>query len=199
MMKAMASRVLGPICVLLVMTFHAAAAEAPQALIERLGGEAISLAADKQASDKDKRAGFEHLFQEGFDVPLVARIVMGRHWRTATPAEREEFVSLFHTYIVGTYAKRLDAYSGQTFSVSGEQKLNDEEVMVKSVIQEPGGPDLKVDWRVRTKDGESRIVDVIIEGVSMAITHRSEFDSVIAKTGRVETLLERLRSQTGQG
>ena len=174
-------------------------AEEPTPLIQRLGGEAIRLAASKDVSDEQRLDGFENLFKEGFDVPLVARIVLGRYWRVATVEQQDEYVSLFHRYIVGTYSARLNAYSGQTFEIVGEQPINDREVLVKSVIKEPGGPSLKVDWRVLNREGENRIVDVVVEGVSMAITHRSEFAAVISQTGNVETLLERLRSQAGKG
>lgn len=185
--------------VLVVALFSSASAQqTPTSLVENLGGKAIRILADKSATDADKHQSFENLFNEGFDVPLVARIVLGRYWRTATPEQRDEYVKLFHRYIVDTYTARLNAYSGQTFDVTGEQKLSDKETLVRSVIQEPGGPELKVDWRVLSENGELRIVDVIVEGVSMAITHRSEFASVISKTGNVETLLEKLRAQTGK-
>jgi phospholipid transport system substrate-binding protein len=177
----------------------AVAAEEPRAMIERLGGEAIRLVADDQSTAAQKKAGFEALFQDGFDVPLVARIVLGRYWRAATVEQQQEYVELFHSYIVDTYAARLNAYSGQTFEVTGQQPLSEDEVLVKSVIRQPEGPTLKVDWRVLSRGGESRIVDVVVEGVSMAITHRSEFAAVISKTGQVETLLQRLRAQTGAG
>lgn len=191
----------GPLFGLFVILAFAVPAQAdePTRLIERLGGEAIRLSAAADVSSEERVSGFENLFQDGFDVPLVARIVLGRYWRVATPEQRDEYVSLFHRYIVGTYAARLNAYSSQTFEVVGEQSLNDKEVLVKSLIQEPGGPSLKVDWRVLNRGGENRIVDVVVEGVSMAITHRSEFAAVISKTGSVETLLERLRSQAGTG
>lgn len=191
----------GPLFGLFVLMAFAlpAKSEEPMRLIERLGGEAIRLAAAQDVSNEERLSGFENLFQDGFDVPLVARIVLGRYWRVATAEQQEEYVSLFHRYIVGTYAARLNAYSGQTFEVVGEQALNDKEVLVKSLIKEPGGPSLKVDWRVLHRADDHRIVDVIVEGVSMAITHRSEFAAVISKTGNVETLLERLRSQAGTG
>ncbi|WP_417517050.1 MlaC/ttg2D family ABC transporter substrate-binding protein [Minwuia sp.] len=191
--------ILAPMAIVLGLVASALAAEDPKQMIERLGGEAIGIAADSDAELAEKQEKFERLFQEGFDVPLVARIVLGRYWRVATPAQQEEYSSLFHRYIVATYASRLNAYSGQTFEITGDQRLNDQEVMVKSVIKEPGGPSLKVDWRVLERNGENRIVDVIVEGVSMVITHRSEFASVIGQTGNVESLLERLRAQAGQG
>lgn len=197
MFGKMAGRLFGFILVVLIAT--PALSEEPTRLIERLGGEAIRVAADGDATLADKKAKFEDLFQNGFDVPLVARIVLGRYWRVATPAQKDEYTSLFHRYIVSTYAARLNAYSGQTFEVAGEQPLNDKEVLVRTLIQEPGGPSLKVDWRVINRNGENRIVDVVVEGVSMAITHRSEFAAVISKTGNVETLLERLRNQAGTG
>jgi len=177
----------------------ALADEKPSELIQRLGGEAIMIAAKRDATNAQRIAGFETLFEKGFDVPLVARIVLGRYWRVATPAQQEEFVSLFHKYIVNAYAQRLNAYDGQKFEITGTQPLNETETVVKSVIREPSGNALKVEWRVLKRGDDPRIIDVMVEGVSMAITQRSEFSSIISKTGNVETLLERLRAQVGKG
>lgn len=188
------------VLVVATMLFSSASAQqSPRALIENLGGEAIRVLANKEATAEEKHARFEALFGEGFDVPLVARIVLGRYWRSATPEQRDEYVELFRRYVIDTYTARLNAYSGQTFDVTGEQELSDDETLVRSIIKDPGGPALKVDWRVLTDEAEPRIVDVIVEGVSMAITHRSEFASVINQSGGIEGLLEKLRAQTGQG
>lgn len=174
-----------------------AAKEEPQALIERLGGEAINILSQPGASKAEQKAKFEELFRKGFDIPLLGQIVLGRYWRVATPAQREEYLDLFYRYIVDTYSKRLDAYTGQKFRVTGTTQLNAEETLVKSLIDDPKGPGLKVDWRVIQDNGESKIVDVVVEGVSMAISHRSEFASVINQNGgQIELLLDKLRQQT---
>lgn len=176
-----------------------AAKEEPKQLIERLGGEAVNILSDPEASTAQQRAKFEELFRKGFDVPLVAQIALGRYWRVATPEQRQEYVDLFYRYIIDTYTQRLNAYSGQKFRVTGTTELNADETLVKSLIDDPKGQTTNVDWRVLKDSGESKIVDVVIEGVSMAISHRSEFASIINQNGgRIEPLLDRLRKQTSK-
>ncbi len=181
----------------LFSTSAAVANDAPKQLIERLGGDAIAILAAKDVTEAERRQKFAKLFTDGFDVPLVARIVLGRYWRTATPAEKDEFVTLFNDYVINTYAARLNSYTGQTLNVSGSSPISDNETMVNSQIEQPRGASVRVDWRVLDRGGDYRIVDVVVEGVSMAISQRSEFGTVIAQNGgQVEALLERLRTQT---
>lgn len=173
--------------------------EAPKQMIERLGGDAIAILAAKDVTPTERKQKFGKLFTDGFDVPLVARIVLGRYWRTATPAEQDEFVTLFNEYVINTYAARLNSYTGQTLNVSGASQISDNETMVNSQIEQPQGASVRVDWRVLDRGGEHRIVDVVVEGVSMAISQRSEFGAVIAQNGgQVEALLVRLRKQTAE-
>ncbi|MDF1719369.1 MAG: ABC transporter substrate-binding protein [Minwuia sp.] len=183
----------------LISTNVAVASEAPKQMVERLGGNAIEILAAKDVTAADRRQKFARLFTDGFDVPLVARIVLGRYWRTATPAEQDEFVRLFNDYVIDTYASRLNSYTGQTLNVTGSSPISDTETMVNSKIEQPQGDSVKVDWRVLNRGGDLRIVDVVVEGVSMAISQRSEFGAVIAQNGgQVEALLARLRTQTAR-
>lgn len=195
-----ARRVVGALVLVVlaaVMAPAASAAETPEAMVSRLGGNAITILADQGKTATERQAGLETLFRDGFDVPLLGQIVLGRYWRTATDAQKQAYLDVFYTFVVKTYASRLDSYAGQSFAVTGSSALNDREVVVNSLVSQPRGNDLKVDWRVLTRDGQPRIVDVIIEGVSMAITHRSEFAAVIAQNGgNVDALIEKLRGQT---
>ncbi|MEC9346596.1 MAG: ABC transporter substrate-binding protein [Pseudomonadota bacterium] len=194
-----ARRIVGALLLVVFATLAAPvamASETPEAMVNRLGGNAITILADKSKTPAERQTGLETLFRDGFDVPLLGQIVLGRYWRSASEQQKNEYLDVFYTFVVKTYASRLDSYAGQTFTVLGSSALNDKETLVNSVVEQPRGPALKVDWRVLTRDGEPRIVDVIIEGVSMAITHRSEFAAVIAQNGgNVDALISRLRAQ----
>jgi phospholipid transport system substrate-binding protein len=174
-------------------------AESPKQMVERLGGTAVMILADPDTDPSARTQKFAELFTRGFDLPLVARIVLGRYWRVATPEQKTEYVSLFEDYVINTYANRLNSYAGQTLRITGANPISDNETMVSSVIEQPQGEPVKVDWRVLDRGGELKIVDVLVEGVSMAISQRSEFGAVIANNGgNVEALLVRLRAQNSK-
>lgn len=177
----------------------AMSAESPKQMVERLGGSAVTILADPEVAPEERTQQFAVLFTRGFDLPLVARIVLGRYWRVATPEQQAEYVGLFEEYVINTYANRLNSYAGQTLRITGANPISDNETMVSSVIEQPKGEPVEVDWRVLDRGGELKIVDVLVEGVSMAISQRSEFGAVIANNGgNVEALLARLRAQNSK-
>jgi len=159
-----------------------AGAEGARTFISDLGDEAISFLADRSLTQEQRAAKFAELFRGKFAVESIARFVAGAAWRTASEAEQAEYIDLFTRYVVNTYAQRLSAYSGEELRVETARSIDDS-VMVGSAIVQPRGPSTKVDWRVRDRDGRYEILDVVIEGISMAITQRSEFASVIRSGG----------------
>ena len=174
----------------------AAAAADPAALIRELGNRALEVLG-KNVGSTERAARFRQLFREDFDVPAIARFVLGRYWRIATEAEQQEFVRLFEGYIALAYANRLAEYSGETLKVVGSRPDGDASLVTSEIIRPNGAPPAKVDWRVTRADGAYKITDVVVEGVSMAVTQRSEFASVIQRNGgKVEGLLAMLRQKT---
>ncbi len=174
----------------------AAAAADPTALIRELGNRALEVLG-KNVGSTERAARFRQLFREDFDVPAIARFVLGRYWRVATEAEQQEFVRLFEGYIALAYANRLAEYSGETLKVVGSRPDGDASLVTSEIIRPNGAPPAKVDWRVTRADGAYKITDVVVEGVSMAVTQRSEFASVIQRNGgKVEGLLAMLRQKT---
>ena len=166
-------------------------------LVERLGTEAVALLANDSISAEDQREAFDKLISRDFNMNLIGRFVLGKHWRKATKDQQTEYQGLFKRYIISTYQKRIGEYSGENLKIIRAKPINKKEFLVLSQIIRPAGPPIKLDWRVRKgkKDGQ-KIVDIIVENVSMAITHRDEFSSVISQNGgQVEGLLARLRKQ----
>jgi len=199
------SRVLNIALALLCVSFLAAAPARAggdaQGLISDLGRRAIEVLTQKKISDSQREQNFRRLFDEGFDVNSVSRFVLGRYWNTSTEPQRREFVKLFEAYVVKAYAVRFSEYTDQQFKVTGSRPQGDDESLVTSEIIRPeGGPPIKVDWRVVSAAGAPKITDVVVEGVSMAITQRDQFASIIQRNGgEVDALLKLLREKTGQG
>jgi phospholipid transport system substrate-binding protein len=171
------------------------AEDGPAGFVADLGGRAIGVLTSSLAEAERERQ-FRMLFHEGFDVPAISRFVLGPYWRTASEEQRQEFVTLFEAYMVHAYSVRLTAYSGQRLQVLGSRPEGEGGALVESHISHPtgGGAPVAVAWRVnRTATGYS-ITDLMVQGVSMAVTERQEFASVIQRGGgRIEALLKLLR------
>ncbi len=175
----------------------AAAAEEPTDFISTLGTRAITELADEDISQVDRETRFRNLLNEHFDVPAIGRFVLGRHWKMASDDERTEFLNLFEDFIVRSYAVRFAGYSGETFTVKGSTPGPKSATLVHSRVLRGNAEPIRVDWRVEPRGEKLVITDVIVEGVSMSVTQRSEFASVIQSSGgKIEGLLEALRNKT---
>ena len=157
--------------------------------------ETLTLA-DLPSKDRDER--FRSLLEDNFAVTGIARFALGRHWRSASESERGEYVQLFQDVVVATWAGRFSEYAGQEFDVLKAEAVDaagDEKVaVVHSVFFTDPETPVTIDWRVGS-DGELyRVTDVVIEGVSMALTYRDEFASVVRKDG-LGGLLTNLRDR----
>ena len=174
----------------------AAAAADPTALISNLGTRALEVLG-KNATPSQRADRFRALLREDFDVPGIARFVLGRYWNIATEQQRAEFVKLFEDYIALAYSTRLAEYTGETFKVVGSRPDADGAIVTSQILRPAGAAPVKLDWRVTGRDGAYKISDVSVDGISMAVTQRSEFASVIQHNGgQVQGLLTMLRDKT---
>ena len=175
----------------------AAQDESPGQFIAALGEDAIHILLDDSRSDEQRIQDFRDLMAERFDLPLISRYVLGSNWRRATPEQRNEYSTLFEEFLVSTYASRLGEYGGESLEVNSARREGKKDTIVSTTIGSGGGPLVKVDWRVREMEHGYKVVDVIIEGISMVITQRDEFASVIRRSGgSVEGLLAVLRGKS---
>ena len=173
----------------------AAAADDAARFIDRLGSETIQTlqAADLTRAQRESR--FRGLLAEGFDLAFIGRFALGKYWRMATPEQQDVYLALFGEYLLQTYAARLEGYAGESMTVLGARQANDKDVVVRMAITRPSGPAIIADWRVRATANGYRIIDVAVEGISLAITYRSEFAAVVQRHG-IDGLLAALRDHT---
>ncbi len=173
----------------------AALAETASEFVTILGDSVIEGLADQSLSSDARVRSVQNILTEAFDLPLISRFVLGVHWRRATTEQRAEYGVLFEQYLVNTYASLLGHYGGETFQIKGERvDGNNKDTIVSSEIIQKRGPVIKVDWRVRGSAGAYKVVDIIFDGISLVITQRDEFASVIRRKGAgIEGLLAQLR------
>lgn len=164
---------------------HAMQAADPSALISQLVSQAINVIVDKNETEDRREAKFRSLLQDGFDIPRISRFVLGRYWNGATEDQRKQFSQLFEDWIVRTYAARFGQYSGEKIQVTGTRSEGPSTTVVVSQFVSPtGAPPAKVEWVVRKSgDNNFTVVDVSVEGVSMALTQRDEIAAVADRNG----------------
>ncbi len=183
-----------------IATSHAAlepAKSKASTFLASLGERAIQVAKDKNSTREDREARMRTLLIEGFDLKVLARLVLGKHWRKLDEAQRNEFVDVFEDAMVQQTLTIFGRYTGESFNITGVRadRSNPRLIAISvDLIRSNGAPLAKVNYRLR-KDGDAfKVVDIVAEGVSMALTLRQEYAAVIERSeGKVEGLIEKLR------
>lgn len=173
-----------------------ASLEGAKKFIDSMAQRGIGFLGNETLTQEQRTAEFRTLLNSSFDMATIGRFALGRYWKSATPAQQTEYQKLFKSMIVSVYSRRFSDYKGEKMDVGGAIADQNGDVLVSSSIVPPNGQKVQVDWRVRAKGGGYKVVDIIVEGVSMALTQRSDFSSVIQSGGGdVEVLLQHLRQQ----
>jgi phospholipid transport system substrate-binding protein len=166
--------------------------------IGALGNQALEVIRSS-ASPGQKAAYFHQALRQDFDLAAIARFVLGPYWRLASPAQRQEFETLLEDYLVRFYGQRFAEYRGASFRVTGSRSSPAGEIVTSEIVRPQGAP-VEVDWRLGIQNGQYKITDVSIDGVSMALTQRAQFAGIIERNGgQVAGLLATMREQTGKG
>ena len=174
-------------------------AEKASSFVDGLGATAINTLTEPELEDEDsvRQARFRKLFRENFDLPTITRFVLGRYWPQATEAQRQEFQALLEDYIVLANANRFKYYEGEIFEVNEVRLHGDKDAIVYTRIVRDSAAPVRVDWRVHWPNDGFKVIDVAVEGLSMVLTHRNEFSTVIQRSANgIDGLLETLRQKT---
>ena len=156
----------------------------PEAMIGGLVQQALALIRSKQLSDDARGQQFKALLDSNFDIPHISRFVLGRYWSTANADDVKAFNDLFEKWVVRVYSSRFKDYSGETVKVTGSHPEGDSGAVVTSQLVHPdNSPPAELDWHVEKTPGGYKIVDIEVEGVSMALTERDEFAAIISRNG----------------
>ncbi len=165
--------------------------------LESLGSKTVNVLRSSGSSLAQKEKTVRTLIGESFDFRKIGRFVLGRAWKKATSDQRDQYQSLFREFILRSYTRRLGGYAGQSFKITGTKPIGKSDVLVLTRISRPSGPPILAGWRVRNGSNGYKILDVMVSGVSMAVTQRSEFRSVVRRQG-VGGLIEMLRLQVSR-
>ena len=164
--------------------------------VSNLGKRAIRELTPKDISDAERVKRMRALLAEAFDVKAISKFVLGIYWRRTTEDQRAEFLKLYETVVSHSYAGLFKKYSGETFEVIRQVSVAGGGSIVYGRIKRMNGPPVAVELQVVKKSGTYKAVDIKIEGISMPLTHRKEYSSVLRRNrGNVSGLLKVLRKR----
>ena len=144
-------------------------------------------------SKEEKMEKIELIAEEVVDIKGIAYYSLGSHRKTLSSEKKEEYFKVFKKYFLKSFSSRLAQYSDPKIQVSSEKKLNEKYTIVSSILlATEKTPQVKLDWRIITKDiHKPLIIDVVIEGVSLARVQREEFNSII-QNNNIDGLINNL-------
>lgn len=175
---------------------RAQSAQDASAMVSGLADRALKLLGDKSISQTKREADFRILFTENFHVRSIGVFVLGRHWRRATPVQRKAYLRVFERFIVKIYTVRLGQYAGEQFKVLKSVGPDDRGVyLVDSEINRPEKTNISLSWTIRRAKAGLRVVDIVIENLSMAQTQREDFAAIIRRRGSIDGLIAALEEK----
>jgi phospholipid transport system substrate-binding protein len=167
--------------------------EGAKNFVDSVAKDVMAIVRNESATRPQKQARLESLFVNKVDINFVARFVLGKHWRTATPKQQMDYIAAYRPFILKNYASRLAKYSGQTYALKNARVDSDADVVTMEII-DPSGQNILVDYRLKASGGGYKIIDIMVEGVSLLTTQRSEFNGIVENKG-IDGLIEALKKQ----
>ncbi len=167
-----------------------------KSFVADIGERAMRELTPKDISEAERVKRMRALLAEAFDVKAISKFVLGIYWRRTTEEQRAEFLKLYRTVVSHSYAGLFKKYSGETFEVIRDMSVAGGGTIVYGRINRVNGPPVAIELQVVKHSGSYKAVDIKIEGVSMPLTHRKEYSSVIRRNrGSVSGLLKVLRKK----
>jgi len=164
--------------------------------VKKFANDAIMILGNEQISVNEKNDQFTNLVMSAIDLNLISQFVLSKSWKTATDDQKERYISAFKTYFINSYANKLDQYSNEKIIVNGSENAGKYVIVDTNIIKE-GTDTLKINlkWRLLNKNGDIKIIDLNIEGISLVIAQREEFQSFLANNdGNLDSLIEKIVS-----
>jgi phospholipid transport system substrate-binding protein len=180
-----------------VLAFTVSAQEiAPDQLVQKITAEVLAaIKSDKQLAAGDKQKALklaEEKVLPYIDFEEATRLAVGRAWASATPEQKKKLVGEFRNMLVRTYSNAIEAYQGQTLKVLPARKQDSaDEATVRTQFIRASGQPLPIDFTMRKTEKGWKVFDIVVEGVSLVLTYRSEFDAVVKQEG-IDGLVKRL-------
>lgn len=188
--------VIGFVAIASAQSAVAATTEDAKKYASGIGDRVLTVMNDSSKSDDAKLAELEKLFVKVVDVDWVGKFVLGRHWRSASDEQKKAYLDAYKDFLIKHYTSRFSEYSGETFTIESSSEMRDGEFRVRMNIQRPKGQaPVVVDYMLRAEGKDFNVFDIVVEGVSLINTQRSEFSAAVDRQG-LDKLTETLKNKT---
>lgn len=181
---------------IIINNVFASSFSAEKDFVSNFADSAIDILSDNEILEGEKNSKFTDLVMSAIDLNLISKFVLSKTWKNATDDQKERYIQAFKDYFINSYANKLDQYSGEQVEVVDAEEAG-KYVIVNSFIYREGTDTLKINlkWRLLNRDNEIKIIDLNIEGISLIIAQREEFQSFLANNeGDLEKLIEKIVS-----
>ena len=166
----------------------------PQKIVRETIDQVLEVLAHKDLGTDERIRRIEEIAYGRFDFATISRLVLARSWKQFTPEQREEFVEQFKIQLSRSYGTRITRYEQEQVAILGSRAEPRGDVTVATRIEGGTADGILVDYRLRKGDGPWMLIDVIIEGVSLVSSYRSQFAEILGH-GDPEELLKQLREK----
>lgn len=174
---------------------HAGDQNGARQFVEAMAQRVVEVLENKDMDLAQKDTALKQIFEGNIAIDWVGRFVLGRHWRTATEPQKQAYLASYKAFIINSYVNRLKEYSGEKFNILQGRDIGEGQYMLSTEILRPGNQaNVLVDYKIRDEDGRYMIFDIVVEGVSLISTQRSEFDSVVGRKG-LDFLIQQLAAK----
>jgi len=178
---------------------RAAGDAAPRAVVEQVTTAALAVLRDKSLGSEEKRKRLEDIVIAHTDFATLSRLVLARNWGRFSEAQQREFMEQFRRHLALTYGRNVESYHDETVDITGARQEPGGDWTVQTKIVRGGPDDILVDYRLRSQpDGGWKIIDFVIERVSLVANYRSEFQEIMSHGGP-EELLRLLAEKNAKG
>lgn len=185
------------LCTLFALPSGAMQTGSAMGFVKNLSSTVLKELTGTEISDSERVKRLRKLLVEHFDVPVVGKFVLGVYWRRTDKEQFDQFLKLYEIYVAHNYAGLFKKYQGETIDIVREQPGGDGTTQVFGRINQVSGPPIDLEMRVHKKGGDYKALDLKIEGVSMPLTHRKQFASVINRSSKgVQGLIDALKRAT---
>jgi phospholipid transport system substrate-binding protein len=159
----------------------ARANDAPRAVVKQLADQVVAVLKDRSLASQAKHQRIESLVYASVDFDTLSRLVLGKNWSRFSPDEQRRFEDEFKRHLSVTYGKSIDSYKNETVEITSDREEARGDWTVRSKILRGGGSDdILVDYRLRQTDGQWKIIDFVVEGVSLVANFRAQFQDLLA-------------------
>ena len=165
------------------------------------GKRAVKELNDPALNEIEREARFREFLGEALDIPAIGRFILGRNWRRASAQDRANFLAIFEEIalqrFLPMFQHKSDAYTGDRFDIVKIQPVSalKDQALVHTRVIRTQGPPIELVWRVREHNKQFKILDISVQGLSMALTLRQKYGAAIKRLGSVEAIVQVLREK----